>query len=147
MQGIWDIFTIGGRRRSEGQGTPTERQEQQSERDERSLGEFSLLSRGRERDTRPAAVVQFALRGTSNTTIQQPEGTPPTFGDMGEGVPEPMGAQVAQNGGQVPLVTTTQQAPPPVLRLQLSYCTVGNRNRGGNKAKPKMASGHTGRYN
>ncbi len=146
MQGIWDIFTIGGRRKSEGRDTPTERQEQQSKRDERSLGEFSLLSRERERDTRPAAVVQFALRGASNTTIQQPEGTPPTFGNMGEGLPEPMGAQVAQNGRQVPLVTATQQAPP-VLRLQLSHCMVGNRNRGGNKAKPEMASGHTGRYN
>ncbi len=99
MQGIRDIFTIGGRRRSEGQDTPTKRQEQRSERDERSLGEFSLLSRERERDTRTAAVVQFALSGASNTTIQQPEGTPPTFGDMGEGVPEQMGAQVAQNGG------------------------------------------------
>ncbi len=113
MPGIRDIFTIGGCQRLEGQDTPTECQEQRSERDERSLGEFSLLSSGeRERDTHPTAVVQFALRGASNTTIQQPEGTPPTFGDMGEGVPKPMGAQVAQNGGQVPLVTATQQAPP-----------------------------------
>ncbi len=80
MQGIREMFIIGGRRSSSGRDTPTESQDQRNERDERSIGEFSLISRERDRDIRPAAVVQFALRGDSNITIQQPEGTPQHLG-------------------------------------------------------------------
>jgi hypothetical protein len=147
MQGIRDIFTIGGRRRSEGQDTPTKRQEQWSEREKRSLGEFSLISRERERDTRLAAVVQFALRGASNTTIQQPEGTPPNIWGYGGGSSRANGGLSGPKCWTSAISNRHTTSPPPVLRLQLSHCMVGNRNRGGNKAKPKMASGHTGRYN
>ncbi len=147
MQGVREMFTIGGRRSSLGRDAPTEPQDQRNERDERSIGVFSLISRERDRDIHPAAVVQFALKGDSNITIQQPEGTPPTFGNRGEGLPAPTGAQGAQNGEQLPLLTATQQAPPPILRIRRSNRVVGNRNGGGNKAKPKMASRHTGRVN
>jgi hypothetical protein len=128
MDTFHEIFALEARGGSGGCKTPPKPREQQKAREPILLGEFSVVSRDRDRDifTHPRTV-QFSLDGANNILTQPDQGTPPIFGAGGVGT-NPTGCTMGP-GRRTNATSSGRTASPKLFRLQCSNHMVGNRDR------------------